>query len=291
MYNKLRRATEREGTRLSKEGKKLWHDMRQVQIMLNKNKISHQKVTGMVKKLSAIKGKKFQEQIEHYDIDKDRFVKGTMKGAKRDKNLIHPSIREFKSAEQAKVEARDIERRASDNLFTEINKQFAYKEYEMWGNYGLYFEQLNVMYFPDKHVWVDTLTEEGIADGEVKRRVSMLKNAHEKWLEEQRKTEYLHNTTFDKADMLRVEIINYFEGANAGIDKEIRDQVNEKLIDMTADQIMDLADTLAEDDITTVPDDYDSKDKLLSTLKALRAGFDYIAIENSRYDTTEFGQA
>ena len=82
MLGKLEKESFREATRVSETGEKLRRELIGIKRMAERGEISQQKITGTIKRIEKMK---VNDYLEHYDVEKDRFLKGRYVGGKMTK--------------------------------------------------------------------------------------------------------------------------------------------------------------------------------------------------------------
>lgn len=79
MLGKLEKESFREATRVSETGEKLRRELIGIKRMAERGEISQQKITGTIKRIEKMK---VNDYLEHYDVEKDKFLKGRYVGGK-----------------------------------------------------------------------------------------------------------------------------------------------------------------------------------------------------------------
>lgn len=79
MLGKLEKESFREATRVSETGEKLRRELIGIKRMAERGEISQQKITGTIKRIEKMK---VNDYLEHYDVEKDKFVKGRYVGGR-----------------------------------------------------------------------------------------------------------------------------------------------------------------------------------------------------------------
>lgn len=82
MLGKLEKESFREATRVSETGEKLRRELIGIKRMAERGEISQQKITGTIKRIEKMK---VNDYLEHYDVEKDKFLKGRYVGGKMTK--------------------------------------------------------------------------------------------------------------------------------------------------------------------------------------------------------------
>lgn len=287
MLGKLEKESFREATRVSETGEKLRRELIGIKRMAERGEISQQKITGTIKRIEKMK---VNDYLEHYDVEKDKFLKGRYVGGKMTKMsrieydkrgneiFIDKGKRGYRTTNFRPVgDLIDEAKRADYDRYNEkVTKAYKYNVY----NIDVVRDDYDgVTRFIDKDTGeyisrskADRMIAKGVRE-EKKRRKEQ--EELQNWYDDSSSTpsidwyesddydngyddeEEFRNFLIEEAKLYRDEVITYFSDTTKPFSDVMQKVINEFLYDMTDDELMTLGKNLEEYGIDAVPEKYD----------------------------------